>query len=52
MTVLEYREKHKKCNFCRYVSEWMVIHYCYAKKIPVINSRAKKCPLYDAKYRK
>ncbi len=51
MTVKEYREKHRKCVYCRH-SEIMVLGggvYCFAKEKHNPFNRARKCPLYEVK---
>lgn len=51
MTIKEYREKHKKCVYCKYcdTSLYEVVNYCHARREYILfkKAKAKKCPLYD-----
>lgn len=49
MTVKEYREKHRKCEYCRHSEFGLYNYYCHAKEKTLLINHAKRCPLYDAK---
>ena len=49
MTVKEYREKHRKCAYCRHSQFGLYNYYCHAKEKDLLINHAKRCPLYDAK---
>ena len=50
MTVKEYREKNPHCKYCRYVGRGCSSLYCTAIKKKIVFNKAKKRPIYEAKW--
>lgn len=51
MEVKEYREKHRHCKYCSHSEFGLYNYYCHAKEKDLLRNHAKRCPLYDVKWR-
>ena len=50
MKVLEYREKHPNCKYCKYCFDIELgFYYCKAKEKYLFFNKAKNCEVYQAR---